>query len=110
MKYFNKLPGFIKTPSGLEWALFKKIPHIFGIGTAASCMPMLTIYFSNEVLNREQQQTIYQLMGLLFSVWFFVGTIAIGCIVVIIMKGPAYVADPYELPTENKSLEQHPNL
>jgi hypothetical protein len=26
------------------------------------------------------------------------------------MKGPAYVADPYELPKENKKLEQHPNL
>jgi hypothetical protein len=26
------------------------------------------------------------------------------------MKGPAYVADPYELPVENKNLENYPNL
>ena len=71
---------------------------------------MLYIYFSTEIVSREQQQVIYQCFGVLFSVWFFVGAAAIGCIVVMIMKGPAYVADPYELPKENKKLEQHPNL
>lgn len=110
MRYLNKLPGFIKTPAGLEWILFKKLPLIFSIGTAATCIPMLTLYLTNAPLAREQLQTIYQLLGVLFSIWFFVGAIAIGCIVVTIMKGPAYVADPYELPIENKSLEQHRNL
>lgn len=110
MNLFNKLPGFIKTPSGFEWALFKKIPLIFAIGTVLPSAPMLYIYFSNEIVSRGQQQVIYQCFGVLFSVWFFVGAAAIGCIVVMIMKGPAYVADPYELPKENKKLEQHPNL
>jgi len=109
MSYLNKLPGFIKAPSGLEWILFKKLPLIFSIGTAAPCIPMLILYFSNDPLQREQQQVIYQLLGVLFSTWFFVGAIAIGCIVVTIMKGPAYVADPYELPKENKKLEHPPN-
>jgi hypothetical protein len=71
---------------------------------------MLYLFVSNESLNRAQQQIIYQCLGMLFSVWFFVGAATIGCIVVILMKGPAYVADPYELPKENKKLEQHPNL
>jgi hypothetical protein len=110
MKYLNKLPGFIRTPSGIEWILFKKLPLIFSIGTAIACIPMLMIYLGNEIITPDQQRVIYQLLGVLFSVWFFVGAIAIGCIVVIIMKGPAYVADPYELPKENKKLEQHPNL
>jgi len=110
LNLFNKLPGFIKTPSGFEWVLFKKIPYIFIVGTAIACAPILHIYLSNDVISRAQQQIIYQCLGILFSVWFFVGAAAIGCIVVIIMKGPAYVADPYELPKENKNLEQHPNL
>jgi hypothetical protein len=110
MNLFNKLPGFIKTPSGFEWVLFKKIPWIFGISTAVPCALMLNIYLSNESLSREQQQIIYQCFGVLFSLWFFVGAATIGCVVVMIMKGPAYVADPYELPKENKKLEQHPNL
>jgi len=110
MNFFNKLPGFIKTPSGFEWVLFKKIPLIFIIGTAISSTPILYIYFSNSMISPAQQQIIYQCLGVLFSIWFFVGAAAIGCIVVMIMKGPAYVADPYELPKENKKLEQHPNL
>jgi len=31
------------------------------------------------------------------TVWTAVLTVAIGCFVVIMMKGPAYVADAYEL-------------
>lgn len=110
MSIFNKLPGFIKTPSGFEWILFKRIPLIFAIGTAIPVAVMLNIYFSNEIISAAQQQIIYQCFGVIFSVWFFVGAAAIGCIVVMIMKGPAYVADPYELPKENKKLEQYPNL
>jgi len=110
MDYFNKLPGFIKTPSGFEWVLFKKIPLIFTIGTAIPCVAILLIYLNNATLTPEQQKTIYQCLGIIFSYWFFVGATAIGCVVVMIMKGPAYVADPYELPKENKTLEQFPNL
>lgn len=109
MEYFNKLPGFIKTPSGREWILLKKLPLIFSICAALPTAAILFIYFGNPVLNPEQLKTIYLCLGVLFSISFFVGATAIGCIVVIIMKGPAYVADPYELPKENKKLEQYPN-
>jgi hypothetical protein len=109
MRYFNKLPGFIKTPSGLEWVLLKKLPLIFGICAAIPTAVILFIYLGNQTLNPEQLKTIYLCLGILFSIFFFVGTVAIGCIVVMIMKGPAYVADPYELPKENKKLEQYPN-
>jgi hypothetical protein len=27
--------------------------------------------------------------------WTFVATVAIGCVIVMVMKGPAFVADPY---------------
>jgi len=108
MTYFNKLPGFIKTPSGFEWVLLKKLPLVFVICTALPGAAILSIYFSSQVLNPEQLKTIYQCLGVLFSLWFFIGAAAIGCVVVIIMKGPAYVADPYELPKENKALENQP--
>ncbi len=110
MDYFNKLPGFVKSPSGLEWVLLKKIPWIFLISTFIPCAIMLKLYLLSDTLNAEQLKIIYQCLGVLFSLWFFIGTLAIGCVVVIVMKGPAYVADPYELPVENKSLENHPNL
>jgi hypothetical protein len=110
MNYFNKLPGFIRTPSGFEWVLLKKLPLIFAVGTSLATIPIVYIYFSNHVINPEQLKTIYLCLGLIFSVWFFAGAAAIGCFVVMVMKGPAYVADPYELPKENKKLEKHPNL
>jgi len=110
MNYFNKLPGFIKTPSGFEWVLLKKLPLIFLICTAIPAAAISAIYFGNQTLNPDQLKTIYLYLGVLFTLWFFIGAAAIGCVVVIIMKGPAYVADPYELPKENKSLEKHPKL
>lgn len=102
MNLLNKLPGYTRSPSGFEWVLFKKIPMIFVLGTAPLVAIILSIYFSNAALNPAQQKIIYQCLGLLFSYWFFVGATAIGCIVVMLMKGPAYVADPYELPKEDK--------
>ena len=109
MNYFNKLPGFIRTPAGLEWVILKKLPMIFALSTLAIAIPMFYIYFSNHTLNPEQLKQIYLGLGLIFSVWFFVGAAAIGCFVVMIMKGPAYVADPYDLPKENKRLEKFPD-
>lgn len=109
MDYFKKLPGFIRSPSGFEWVLLKKLPVIFLLSTAMPAMPMLQIYLNSNVIDAEQLKTIYICLGAIFTLWFFVGAAAIGCIVVIIMKGPAYVADPYELPKENKKLEEFPD-
>jgi len=93
----------------MEWVILKKLPMIFILSTLAIALPMLYIYFSNHSLSPDQLKQIYFGLGLIFSVWFFVGAAAIGCIVVMIMKGPAYVADPYYLPKENKNLEKFPN-
>jgi hypothetical protein len=110
MDYFNKLTGFVQSPSGFEWILLKKIPLILFMSSAAPSFIMLKLYLMNDALNATQLKIIFQCVGVIFSIWFFIGTVAIGCVVVIVMKGPAYVADPYELPIENKNLESYPNL
>lgn len=107
-KLFRKLPGFIQSPSGIEWALFKKLPVLFLIGTLLASIPIIYEYFFNQPIDLEKQKTIYMSLGLIFSYWFFVGAAAIGCVVVMVMKGPAYVADPYPLPKENPELEKSP--
>lgn len=104
-KLFNKLPGFTQTPPGLEWVLFRKLPILFLMGSLLVCLPMAYLYFFLQPIDLEKQKTMYMLLGLLFSYWFFVGAAAIGCVVVMIMKGPAYVADAYMLPKENPALE-----
>ncbi len=105
MNYFNKLPNFIQTPAGFEWKLLKKIPIIFLIGTALLVLCILYHYFFSHAPKQESLKSIYFCLGLIFTHWFFIGTVAIGCVLVMIMKGPAYVADPYDLPVENKKLE-----
>lgn len=110
MNFFNKLPGYTNAPSGMEWVILKKLPGVFVISTLIPSAEMLYLYLVHSPISAEQQITIYLCLGLIFTFWFFIGVIAVGCIVVIIMKGPAYVADPYELPKENKNLEKYPHL
>jgi hypothetical protein len=105
MEYFKKLPGYKNSPSGFEWILFKKIPYIFGIGTLVVAVMIIDLCFFSSLPNSESQKLIFQCLGLIFSFWFFVGTITFGCVIVMLMKGPAYVSDPYELPLENQELE-----
>jgi hypothetical protein len=107
MNHLKKLPGYSRSPSGFEWVLFKKLPIIFILGSAIPGITMLSIFLKNPTLSPEQQKIIYQCLGFLFSYWFLVGVAAFGCILVMLMKGPAYVADPYDLPKENKQFENH---
>ena len=42
------------------------------------------------------------LVGLVILHWTLVLTVGIGCVIVMLMKGPAYVADPYALPDSER--------
>lgn len=103
--FFKKLPDATQYPIGIEWPVLKKIPHIFIIGTLLISSPAVIIYFKNTVISAAQYKTIYICLGALFSYWFFVGVLVIGCVLIMLMKGPGYVADAYELPKEDKKLE-----
>jgi hypothetical protein len=103
--FFKKLPHITQYPVGIEWPILKRIPFIFGVGTLLIISPAMAIYFKNTVISAAQYKTIYVCLGALFSYWFFVGVLAIGCVLIMIMKGPGYVADAYELPVEDKRLE-----
>lgn len=48
-------------------------------------------------LARNIQMFDYAMIGLVILIWTLVLTITIGCIIVWLMKGPAYVADGYEV-------------
>ncbi|MGB4811238.1 MAG: hypothetical protein WBP13_01975 [Methylophilaceae bacterium] len=110
MHYLNKLPGYKSADASAEWKLFKKLPLVFLVGTAIPASQILYINFANAVLSATQQKTIFICLGFIFSYWFFVGVVFFLCILMMLMKGPAYVADPYDLPQEDKKFEQFPNL
>lgn len=48
-------------------------------------------------LARHIQLFDYIMIGLLVFVWTLVLTVTIGCVIVWLMKGPAYVADGYDV-------------
>ncbi len=97
MNWLNKLPGFIRCPSGLEWALWRKLPAIFVAGTALPLLGLGAYHWladsTTPAAERALQLADYMVVGLVVFHWTAVLTIAIGCVVVMLMKGPAYVAD-----------------
>lgn len=103
MPLFNRLPGFQRSPAGIEWQLLKRLPAIWAWGTAVVAVPALLLWLTTPELaataaHREAYTTIYLLLGCIALHGTLVFTLAIGCAIVCVMKGPAYVADAYPLP------------
>ena len=107
--WFNKLPGFHRAAPGLEWKLWKKLPLIFAVGTVLPMLLAAVAYLTlpdttatgitaaSAADERNFMQFFYMLVGVVVLHWTLVLTLAIGCFIVMLMKGPAYVADGYHL-------------
>jgi len=108
---FNKLPGFTKTPPGRERTILRLLPKIFVIGSVILAIPSLAarLFISEgsetEIATRIMTVDIY-VISLLVLHWTVVFTVAIGAFIVLAMKGPAYVADPY--PLEDSETPDNP--
>lgn len=102
MRWLNRLPDSRRSPPGLEWAIWKRLPAILGWGTAVPLALVAGAWlFAPErsafVEDAGRLLFTYQLIGLVVLHWTLVFTVAIGCAVVMVMKGPAFVADAYPL-------------
>jgi hypothetical protein len=104
MDWFKTLPGFQTSPPGLERRILRRMPGLFLGGTAA----LLLVASLARVWpwDGEAAQVHARITGLdiwLISLgilhWTALLTVAIGAFIVMVMKGPAYVADAYPLPT-----------
>lgn len=103
MSALNRLPGFQRSPPGREWALWKRLPAILLLGTAVPIGLALALWWAapGQPSAAEQRELLlwtYQLIGVVVLHWTLVLTVAIGCVIVMLMKGPAYVADAYPPP------------
>jgi hypothetical protein len=102
MNLFNKLPGFVRSAPGWEQKIWRQLPVILVWGTL---MPL-----GLAGLNRALAPAVsdsgalllwdYTMFGVVVLHWTLVLTLALGCFIVRVMKGPAYVADAYPLPSE----------
>ena len=108
MNYFRKLHNR-REPPGLERKILRKLPMaLLGSTAIPSLMSLGARWFPpagtrQEVYKYTSSVDIFAIsLGL--TLWTAVFTIAIGCVVVVVMKGPAYVADEY--PLEGRSERQ----
>ncbi len=107
MNWLRKLPGHRRSPPGFEVRLLRMMPTVWLAGTL---LPALMAFAARYLLTgdtaaelaRNIQMFDYAMIGLVILIWTLVLTITIGCIIVWLMKGPAYVADGYEVSHSDK--------
>jgi uncharacterized membrane protein len=82
--------------------MLKAMPGIFITGTLLPVLMSVGARFwmeggTDAELARRMQQFDFFMLGLVILIWTLVLTMTIGCFVVWLMKGPAYVADAIEV-------------
>ena len=89
-------------PAGLERVILKKIPQVLLAGVF---IPLFMAIFARlfpisgtaaEIAKHQISVDILSI-SLAFMTFTAAFTVTIGCIIVVLMKGPAYVADAYKL-------------
>ena len=98
MNLFNRLPGFTRTPAGKECVVLRRLPRAFLLGTLLLAVPSLLarLLASPDDALAVTTTDIY-VISLVILHWTVVFTVGIAAFIVMMMKGPAYVADVYPL-------------
>ncbi|MBK9244058.1 MAG: hypothetical protein IPM30_04265 [Burkholderiales bacterium] len=100
MSMLNRLPGFRRAPAGLEWTILRRLPLITLVGTVLPVAGALAAAFAlGGDPHGDKLATTVQIVlaSVLVLHWTAVFTVGLACVIVWIAKGPAYVADAYEL-------------
>ena len=105
MTLFNRLPGFVTSAPGLEQLIWRRLPAILLWGTL---LPLLLagvhraladpVFGGNDGVLSLLDCALF---GVVTLHWMSVLTVGLGCFIVRVMKGPAYVADAYPLPEQS---------
>ena len=100
MNLFTRLHGR-REPPGLEWQILRKLPKVTlaGLMIPVALAILVRIVPPEPGVNIAKHIRSVDIFAIATAITFFtaVFTVAIGCIIVYIMKGPAYVADAYPL-------------
>lgn len=111
MNWFRKLHGR-RVPPGLEIRILRKLPLMTLVGTLAIlALPMLVrIWPQQPALDATKHIRSVDIFAIAteISLLTAVITVAIGCVVVHIMKGPAYVADPFPVSHADRPKPEKP--
>ncbi len=114
MSWFHKLPGFHRSPPGWEHRLWRRLPAILLWGTLLPALLAGALHLAADPpadagrVNATLLLWDYTLVGVVVLHWTLVLTVGLACFIVRVMKGPAYVADPYPLPVLPEAEDRPP--
>lgn len=101
-KLLKKLPGYRISPPGKERWILRQAPLWTFMGTLSILMPSLLVRIFPAEPNAVGVSggvgfIDILVIATLICYWIAIFTIVIGAYIVVLMKGPAYVADAYPL-------------
>lgn len=101
-EWFQRLPGFRRTPAGIERTILRRLPKAWAYGSLLLMLPSLLVRLGGQAAAEAGGASTAMAVdilvaALIFLHWNVVLTVAIGAFIVMVMKGPAYVADAYPL-------------
>jgi hypothetical protein len=110
-KFFKRLHDR-KVPVGLEWSILKLLPKVLIAGTLLTLSLSLLVRLlpgaepGIDAAKRILTVDIF-VFATILTFWTAILTVCIGCIVVYVMKGPAYVADAYPLEDARRPSQEN---
>ncbi|WP_293605819.1 hypothetical protein [Polaromonas sp. UBA4122] len=110
MNWLQKLPHSKRAASGLEWTLWRKLPLIALLGTMLPLLGLGLVHLladpqASAADARWLQMVDYFCWAVIIFNWAMLLTLAIGCVIVMVMKGPGYVADGYQVSHSDRPRE-----
>lgn len=100
MNLFTRLHGR-REPPGLEWQILRKLPKVtlVGLMMPVALAVLVRLVPPGPGVNIAKHIKSVDIFAIAAAITLFTAvlTVAIACIIVYIMKGPAYVADAYPL-------------
>jgi len=114
MQWLRKLPNSRRSPPGLEWRILRKLPMVLLASTLIPLACYLVAWGYPELFAGDSPERYLTGVGIaaiatVVTAWTAVFTLAIGCAVVVLMKGPAYVADQYDLIDAERPAKRDPD-
>lgn len=96
----KKNPESIRTPAGLEWKLMQRLPRLTLIGLLAllALWALVQVWpFGGDPGKVGHNLRIFDfvMIGLASFHLTMALTVALGCFIVMVMKGPQYTSDSY---------------
>ena len=108
INWFGKLPGYRPSPAGAERRILRRLPALFVLGSLFLVLPSLI----SHLLAADEPAWLVTLdiyaISLIILHWTVVFTVAIAAVIVLVMKGPAYVADAYPLDEHDPAADRTP--